>query len=98
MVTDVLADLTFRELSYQQTNADGLRQHLGESRALYAGFDATAPSLTIGHLVPMLLLARFQRAGHRPVVLLGGGTAMIGDPSGKSAERPLLTPQQIEEN
>ena len=98
MVTDVLSDLAFRELAYQQTNAEGLRQHLLAPRTLYCGFDATAPSLTIGNLVPILLLARFQRAGHRPVVLLGGGTGLIGDPSGKSAERLLLTPDEVERN
>src|SRR5687767_4806799 len=98
MVIDVLSDLAFRELAYQQTNAEGLRLHLAEPRVLYGGFDATAPSLTIGNLVPLLLLSRFQRAGHRPVVLLGGGTALIGAPSGKSAERLLLTPEEVERN
>jgi tyrosyl-tRNA synthetase len=98
MVTDVLSDLAFRGLAYQQTNAEGLRLHLAEPRVLYGGFDATAPSLTIGNLVPLLMLSRFQRAGHRPVVLLGGGTALIGDPSGKSAERLLLTPAEVERN
>ncbi|MDQ2645288.1 MAG: tyrosine--tRNA ligase [Myxococcota bacterium] len=98
MTTDALSDLAYRGQIFQQTNAEGLVEHLKAPRKLYAGFDATAPSLTIGHLVPMLLLARMQRAGHSPVVVLGGGTAMIGDPSGKSAERPLLTPDQIAEN
>jgi tyrosyl-tRNA synthetase len=98
MTTDALSDLAYRGQIFQQTNAEGLVEHLKAPRKLYAGFDATAPSLTIGHLVPMLLLARMQRAGHSPVVVLGGGTAMIGDPSGKSAERPLLTPEQIAEN
>jgi tyrosyl-tRNA synthetase len=98
MTTDALSDLAYRGQIFQQTNTEGLAEHLRQPRKLYAGFDATAPSLTIGHLVPMLFLARMQRAGHRPVVVLGGGTAMIGDPSGKSAERPLLTTEQIEEN
>ncbi len=98
MTTDALSDLAYRGQIFQQTNAEGLVEHLKAPRKLYAGFDATAPSLTIGHLVPMLLLARMQRAGHSPVAVPGGGTAMIGDPSGKSAERPLLTPEQIAEN
>ncbi len=94
----VLDDLAYRGISYQQTNLDGLREHLAQTRSLYAGFDPTAPSLTIGNLVPLLVLARFQRAGHRPVVIAGGGTGLIGDPSGKSAERPVLEAQQIEAN
>ncbi len=65
---------------------------------VYNGFDVTADSLHIGHLVPLLALARLQRYGHHPIAVAGGGTTMIGDPSGKSSERPLLSPQQIEEN
>jgi tyrosyl-tRNA synthetase len=94
----VLDDLAFRGTSYQQTNLDGLREHLTTSRSIYAGFDPTAPSLTIGNLVPLIVLGRFQRAGHRPVVVAGGGTGLIGDPSGKSAERPMLDAAEIEAN
>jgi tyrosyl-tRNA synthetase len=65
---------------------------------VYNGFDVTADSLHIGHLVPLLALARLQRYGHHPIAVAGGGTTMIGDPSGKSSERPLLSRQQIEEN
>jgi len=95
---DLLDDLSFRGLIHQQTNPEGLRAHLSQSRAVYCGFDPTKDSLTIGNLVPILLLRRFQQAGHRPVVILGGGTGMIGDPSGKDAERQLLSPEQIDAN
>jgi tyrosyl-tRNA synthetase len=95
---ELLEDLAFRGLIHQQTNPDGLRAHLSSSRAVYCGFDPTKDSLTIGNLVPLLLLRRFQQAGHRPVVIAGGGTGMIGDPSFKDAERPLLSLEQIEAN
>lgn len=65
---------------------------------VYNGFDATGDSLHVGHMVPLLALARLQRFGHHPIALAGGGTSMIGDPSGKSAERQLLSQQTIEEN
>jgi len=95
---DLLDDLAFRGLIHQQTNPDGLRAHLGSPRVVYCGFDPTKDSLTIGNLVPILLLRRFQQAGHRPIVIMGGGTGMIGDPSGKDAERQLLSREQIEKN
>jgi tyrosyl-tRNA synthetase len=95
---DLLEDLAFRGLIHQQTNPDGLRAHLASPRAVYCGFDPTKDSLTIGNLVPILLLRRFQQAGHQPVVIMGGGTGMIGDPSGKDAERQLLSVEQIKEN
>jgi tyrosyl-tRNA synthetase len=95
---DLLDDLAFRGLIHQQTNPDGLRAHLQSPRAVYCGFDPTRDSLTIGNLVPILLLRRFQLAGHRPIVIMGGGTGMIGDPSGKDAERQFLSVEQIAEN
>jgi len=95
---DLLEDLAFRGLIYQQTNPEGLREHLQTPRAVYCGFDPTKDSLTIGNLVPLLLLRRFQQAGHRPVVIAGGGTGMIGDPSGKDAERQFLSLEQIDKN
>src|SRR5215471_18481184 len=94
----VLDDLEPRGLVYQTTDAAELRQHLSSPRSVYAGFDPTAPSLTIGNLVPLLMLARFQRAGHRPIALVGGGTGLIGDPSGKSVERPMLTLEEVNVN
>ncbi len=74
-------------------------EHLMEAmRSAYVGFDPTADSLHIGNLVPIMLLAHFQRAGHRPVALVGGATGMIGDPSGKSAERNLLDEETLRHN
>jgi len=93
-----LADLRARGLLYQQTH-DELDRVLGERRVtLYAGFDPTADSLHIGSLIPLLGLARFQRAGHRPIALMGGGTGMIGDPSGRSSERTLLSREDLAAN
>ena len=69
-----------------------------ETITVYNGFDATADSLHVGHMVPLLALARLQRYGHHPIALAGGGTSMIGDPSGKATERQLLTRQQVDFN
>src|SRR6476469_1568859 len=92
----LLDELTWRELVYQTTPE--LESFLGEKRTAYCGFDPTATSLHVGNLVPVMGLAHLQRAGHRPVVLIGGGTGMIGDPSGKTAERQLNTPETVEAN
>jgi len=64
----------------------------------YIGFDATAPSLHVGHLIQIMLLRRLQQAGHKPIVLMGGGTTKVGDPSFKDTQRPLLTEEKIAEN
>jgi tyrosyl-tRNA synthetase len=93
---DLLADLESRGLVAQMTSEDEFRAHLaGGSRTLYSGFDPTADSLHIGHLVPLLALRRFQLAGHKPVALVGGATGMIGDPSFKAAERQLNSAEII---
>ena len=93
-----LHDLEWRGLLHQSTS-ELLGAHLdGGVRSAYVGYDPTADSLTIGNLVSIIMLARWQRAGHRPVALMGGGTGLIGDPSGKSAERPLLTAEQVAAN
>ncbi len=89
--TNLLADLTMRGLVNQMTSPEDLAQHLQQSRVLYCGFDPTADSLHIGSLVPLLVLRRFQQAGHKPLALVGGATGMIGDPSFKSQERKLNT-------
>ena len=68
------------------------------SRTLYAGFDPSANSLHVGNLVPVMILRRFQKAGHRPIVVVGGATGMIGDPSGKSEERNLLSRETLAAN
>ena len=95
---DLLGELRARHLLHQCTDEEGLRAHLAEPRNLYCGFDPSADSLTIGNLVPMMLLRRFKRAGHNPVVLTGGATGRIGDPSGKDAERTLMTGEQVQAN
>ncbi len=93
----VLDELAWRGLVYQQT--DGLDAHLsGAPRTAYCGYDPTAPSLHIGNLIPTMLLVHLARHGHKAVALIGGGTAMIGDPSGKSVERPLLSSEAIDAN
>jgi tyrosyl-tRNA synthetase len=89
--TNLLADLQMRGLVNQMTSPDELEQHLQQSRVLYCGFDPTADSLHIGSLVPLLVLRRFQKAGHKPLALVGGATGMIGDPSFKAQERKLNT-------
>lgn len=98
-MSDLIAELSWRGFIHQQTDEAQLANHLATgSRTLYGGFDPTGNSLTIGNLVAILLLAHFQRAGHRPIVLMGGGTGLIGDPSGKSAERQLLDPETVSSN
>src|SRR6266852_2968340 len=78
---------------------DGLSDLLAkESVTAYIGFDPTAASLHVGSLLTVMGLARLQRFGHAPVAIVGGGTGMIGDPSGKSQERVLLSPEEIQEN
>ena len=94
----VLTDLQERELIAQTTNFDALDGHLSSAaRVIYSGFDPTAPSLHIGNLVPLLALKRFQEHGHHPIVLIGGATGLIGDPSGKETERSLNTRERVAE-
>ena len=99
MANALIEDLQWRGLIYQQTDESNLEALLNKEQvSLYCGADPTADSLHIGHLLPFLTLRRFQNHGHRPIVLLGGGTGMIGDPSGKSEERVLQTEEQVEQN
>lgn len=94
--TRLLADLEARGLIAQMTGENGLSEYLSEApRTLYCGFDPTADSLHIGHLVPLLALKRFQDAGHKPIALVGGATGLIGDPSFKAQERQLNTPDVV---
>jgi tyrosyl-tRNA synthetase len=96
---DLLQDLAWRGLIYQQTDEGSLKDLINkESISLYCGADPTADSLHIGHLVPFLTLRRFQQHGHRPIVLVGGATGLIGDPSGKSEERNLQTLEAVQKN
>lgn len=91
-----LEDLQWRGLVHQCTDLEALSAALDAGPAtLYCGFDPTASSLHVGNLVPLLALARFQREGHRALALVGGATGLIGDPSGKSAERVLQTPEDV---
>ena len=99
---DLIDELTWRGLLFDST--EGAREHLaeraaaGEPVAGYIGFDPSAPSLHVGSLVPVMLLVHLQRAGHVPVALVGGGTGLIGDPSGKEKERTLLTREEARAN
>ncbi|PZS20060.1 MAG: tyrosine--tRNA ligase [Acidimicrobiales bacterium] len=96
--SDVWAELAWRGSVHQVTDP-GLGARLATERfTAYVGFDATADSLHVGHLMGMVALAHLQRAGHRPIALVGGATALIGDPSGKESERPLLTADRIDAN
>ncbi len=96
MSSELLADLQARGLIFQIAGEDQLPQWLdGGSRTLYCGFDPTADSLHIGSLVPLLMLRRFQEAGHKPLALVGGATGLIGDPSFKAQERQLNTPDVV---
>ena len=93
----LLDELAWRGLLYESTPDLPERLTKGPITG-YVGFDPTAPSLQLGNLVPVMLLAHLQRAGGKPIVLLGGGTGLIGDPSGKRAERPLQAMDTIAEN
>jgi len=93
-----LGELAWRGMLHQTTGDAAAAHFSTPGRVGYAGFDPTSDSLTIGNYIPMKMLAHYQRAGHRPVVLLGGGTGLVGDPSGKSAERQLMTRELVEAN
>jgi len=94
---NLYGELEWRGLVYDAT--EGLRDLLDREKvAVYSGFDPTAASLHVGHLLPALALARLQRLGHRPIAVVGGGTGLIGDPSGKNVERALLSVDQVEAN
>jgi tyrosyl-tRNA synthetase len=96
---DLIQDLGWRGIIYQQTDEEGLKDSLNKGQiSLYCGVDPTADSMHIGHLLPFLTLRRFQQHGHRPIVLVGGATGLIGDPSGKSEERKLLTLETVQDN
>lgn len=95
---DLLTDLEFRGQIYQNTDPEGLAKRLAERPiTAYCGFDPTADSMTVGNLATIMLLCRVQRSGHRAIALVGGGTGLIGDPSGKSEERSLNTGDTVAE-
>lgn len=96
---DLVDELSWRGLLNQCTDEEGLRAYLRQADArVYCGFDPTAPSLHLGNLVPIVALTHAQRHGLTPIILMGGGTGMIGDPSGRDVERGLMPPEQVEAN
>ncbi|MCR2803380.1 tyrosine--tRNA ligase [Paenibacillus soyae] len=96
---NIIDELEWRDAINQQTDAEGLRALVNEKKvSLYCGVDPTGDSMHIGHLIPFMMLKRFQLAGHRPVILIGGATGTIGDPSGRTSERSLQTLEQIQAN
>ncbi|MGW0810661.1 tyrosine--tRNA ligase [Nonomuraea sp. NPDC002799] len=97
-MTDILDDLAWRGLIAQSTDLDALRASMAKGPiTVYSGFDPTAPSLHVGHFVPLLTLRRLQLAGHRPIGLVGGATGLIGDPSGRNSERSLNAGEVVAE-
>lgn len=95
-MSDFLADLRWRGQLHQVTSETALAAHLAEpGRVGYCGFDPTADSLTIGNLVPLMMLRRFQQAGHVPIALAGGATGLVGDPSGRDDERQLSSAEEV---
>ena len=95
---NVFDALNQRGFVAQATDAEAIRERLGKPLTCYIGFDPTADSLHVGSLLPIMALAQMQRHGHRPLMLVGGGTGMVGDPSGKSEMRKLLSLEEIETN
>jgi len=94
----LLAELDWRGLIHQIAG-DGLDEYLSTGcRVAYCGFDPTSESLTVGNLLPIMILRHWQRAGHRPIILVGGATGLIGDPSGKDAERQLMDEERVRHN
>ena len=95
-VFDILKE---RDFIKQVVFEDELYKKLGEeSVTFYIGFDPTADSLHVGHFVQLMAMAHMQRAGHRPIALIGGGTGMVGDPSGRTDMRSLMTPETVRHN
>ncbi|MCA9134173.1 MAG: tyrosine--tRNA ligase, partial [Planctomycetales bacterium] len=95
---NILEELAWRGLIHQSTELQALKELLVQPQTVYVGFDPTASSMHCGHLLPLMILRRFQQFGHKPIALVGGATGMIGDPSGKSEERVLLSPDALAEN
>jgi len=95
---NIIEELQWRTLMHQCTDLAAVTKELETSTVLYAGFDPTSDSLHVGSLLPLMMLRRFQLAGHKPIALVGGATGMIGDPSGKSDERTLLSKEILQHN
>lgn len=96
---NIIEDLTWRGAIHQQTDENGLKALTQEKKiAVYCGVDPTGDSMHIGHLIPFMILRRFQLAGHQPVIVIGGATGSIGDPSGRTSERVLQSMEQVQHN
>ncbi|MFD3449454.1 tyrosine--tRNA ligase [Microbacteriaceae bacterium 4G12] len=96
---NIIDELEWRNAINQQTDAEGLRELVEEKKiSLYCGVDPTGDSMHIGHLIPFMMMKRFQLKGHHPVILIGGATGTIGDPSGRQTERQLQTLEQVQHN
>ena len=96
---NVFDTLVERGYIKQTTHEEEIRELLGKEKiTFYIGFDPTADSLHVGHFIAMMFMSHMQKVGHRPIALVGGGTAMIGDPSGKTDMRKMLTKEQIQHN
>lgn len=99
LIPDIIAELRWRNQIHQTTDDENIAAWLREKpRTIYIGFDPTADSLHVGHLMALMILRRFQKAGHRVIALVGGATGMIGDPSGKSEERKQLSEETLQHN
>lgn len=95
-MSNILDELSWRGLIHDSTNLEDLKQHLSEKRLVYAGFDPTATSLHVGNLLLIITLKRFEKFGHKIVILLGGATGLIGDPSGRTSERSLRSIHEVQ--
>lgn len=95
---DIVAELAWRGLVHQTTDPEIAKHLMTGPHTVYCGFDPTADSLHVGNLLGIVSLTRFQKAGHKAIAIAGGGTGFVGDPSGKSAERSLLTAEQLDAN
>ena len=99
MSTNIIDELSWRDAINQQTDAEGLRDYVEHNKiSLYCGVDPTGDSMHIGHLIPFMMLKRFQMLGHHPYILIGGATGTIGDPSGRTSERQLQSMEQVQHN
>ncbi|KRL54481.1 tyrosyl-tRNA synthetase [Furfurilactobacillus rossiae DSM 15814] len=99
MNVNIIEELTWRDAINQQTDAEGLKKLVSDHKiALYCGVDPTGDSMHIGHLIPFMMMKRFELAGHHPYILIGGATGSIGDPSGRKTERQLQTMEQVNHN
>ena len=98
MLKDFYNSVIERGFLHQSTDEKGIKQILSKKTTGYIGFDCTSDSLHVGSLLPLMLLRLFQKSGHKPIILVGGGTTLIGDPSGKDSTRKILSQKEIKNN